>query len=61
VGRDPAAQADRARGDHRPAPEATVRPRRFLGPRRILQLSLLVAAVIALILAATGVLSPAFA
>jgi hypothetical protein len=38
-----------------------VRPRRFLGPRRILQLSLLVAAVIALILAATGVLSPAFA
>jgi hypothetical protein len=38
-----------------------VRPRRFLGPRRILQLSLLLAAAIALLLALTGALSPASA
>ena len=38
-----------------------MRPRRFLGPRRILQLSLLLAAAIALVLALTGVLTPAFA
>jgi hypothetical protein len=38
-----------------------VRPRRFLGPRRILQLSLLLAAAIALLLALTGALAPAFA
>ena len=35
-----------------------MRPRRFLGPRRILQLSLLLAAAIALVLALTGALSP---
>jgi hypothetical protein len=38
-----------------------VRPRRFLGPRRILQLSLLVAAAITLLLALTGALNPIFA
>ena len=38
-----------------------MRPRRFLGPRRILQLSLLLAAAIVLLLALTGVLSPALA
>jgi hypothetical protein len=41
--------------------EAEVRPRRVLGPRRILQLSLVVAAAVALLLALTGVLNPGFA
>jgi hypothetical protein len=38
-----------------------VRPRRFFGPRRILQLSLLLAAAIALLLALTGALAPTVA
>lgn len=38
-----------------------MRPRRFLGPRRILQLSLLLAAAIALLLALTGALAPGLA